>query len=280
MKRRLLIVLFALAFAVSLSAVASSAAAGGSVPVNYVGINFAPITTWASSNYNWATGALTPGTASASVFSTTNAVQNNVSDPSPPDPNGFGTFLGTARPVKSPTGGGSVLFEQSICATGYPTCLSDGSLTYGDMVMYPLRGSTLDQLTNLATDYYAEHGCFSGGSPRFSVVLSNALGQTRTIQVYLGTYPAYNDCPPPDTWLNTGNLATDAAGPRWDSTQIGGTFYGTYSEAVALADAQGYTIDEIILVTDGGWSPGSGGNQTFLFRNIQTNGLTRFPRAS
>ncbi|HZT93731.1 MAG TPA: hypothetical protein VE985_04555 [Gaiellaceae bacterium] len=265
-------------FIVTALCLVGAASADTSLPANYVSVNFAPITTTTSSNYDWSTGAVTPGTASASVYSSANAVQNAVHDPSPPDPNGYGTFLGTARPVKSPTGGGSVLFEQSTCITGFPTCLSDGSLTYGYMVMYPLRGSLLSQLTNLATDYYRENGCFSGGSPRFSIVMSNGVNQNREVQVYLGTFPAFNDCPPQETWLSTGNLVTDPQ-LRWDSSQIGGTFYGTYSEAATLADTQGYTIDEIILGTDGGWSPGSGGNQSFLFRNIQMNGLTRFPRS-
>lgn len=262
---------------VALTGFVGSASGGTSLPVNYVGVNFAPITSTTSSNYNWSTGTLTPGTASASVFSTANAVQNSVADPSPPDPNGYGTFLGTAGPTQSPTGRGAVLFEQSLCAAGYPNCLTDGSLTYGYMVMYPLRGDTLDQLTNLATEYYVENGCFGGGSPRFSIVMSNAVNKNKEVQVYIGTPPAFNDCPTRDTWQPTGNLATDSAGTRWDTSQIGGSFYSTYSAAVALADAQGYKIDEIILGTDGGWDPTTGGNQTFLFQKIQTNGLTRFP---
>lgn len=264
----------------ALSAAAGPAAANSSLPANYVGINFAPITTTTSSNYNWSTGVVTPGTASASMFSTTNVVQNAVHDPSPPDPNGYGTFIGTARPVQSPTGGGSVLFEQSTCLDGFPMCLSDGTLTYGDMVMYPLRGDTLDQLTNLATDYYVKSGCFGGGSPRFQIDMSNG----ENIFVYLGTPPAFNDCPPPDTWLTTGNLASDSAGPRWDTSQLcPGTFYNTYSGAVTCADTLGLTINAVFLITDGGWSGNNAGGeagQTFLFRNIETNGLTRFPRAS
>jgi hypothetical protein len=277
--RRTLLALSTAGVAVMLTALAGSASAGTSLPVNYVGLNFAPITTSTSHNYNWSTGALTSGTASASVFSTANAVQNTVHDPSPPDPNGFGTFLGTARPVKSPTGGGAVLYEQSVCVEGYPTCLGDGTFTYGDMVMYPLRGATLDQLQFLATQYYVEHGCFGGGSPRFSIVMSNAV-DTVEIHVYLGMYPNYMDCPPPGVWLSTGNFATDAAGPRWDTSQIDGTFYNTYTGAVTLADALGYRIDEILLVTDGGWfgaNAGTPDGQTFLFQDIQTNGLTRFP---
>src|SRR2546425_10941658 len=73
-----------------------------STPVNYIDVNFSPITTSTSYNYNWSTGTLTLGTASASVYSTLNVLENSVSDPTPPEPNGYGTFIGTARPVKSP----------------------------------------------------------------------------------------------------------------------------------------------------------------------------------
>src|SRR5579863_6768405 len=78
------------------------------LPVNHIGINFSPITTSTSYNYNWSTGALTLGSATGSMSSSQNAVESQVSDPTPPDPNGYGTFIGTARPTKSPTGGGAV----------------------------------------------------------------------------------------------------------------------------------------------------------------------------
>jgi hypothetical protein len=122
-----------------------------SMPVNYIGINFSPTTTSTSYNYDWSAGTMTLGTAIGSVYSTQGILANQVADPTPPDPNGYGTFIGTARPVKSPTGGGAVLYEQSVCGSGYPSCFADGTFTYADMVMYPLRGATLDQLTNLQT---------------------------------------------------------------------------------------------------------------------------------
>jgi hypothetical protein len=272
MRKKLLGVLLVTLLAASVT----PAFADSSPPVNYISANFDPITSSTSYNYDWSTGTLTAGTATASVFSTANVFQAVVADPTPPDPNGLGTFIGTARPVRSPTGGGAVLYEQSACPTGYPTCFFDGTFTDGYMVMYPLRGATLDQLTYLATQYYVEAGCFGGGSPRFSVVMSNATSKNREVQVYLGTYPAFADCPPPG-WMSTGNLATDSAGLRWDSTQIGGPFYGTYSAAVTLANAQGYTVNEVILGTDGGWSgTNPATTQTFLFQKIQVNGLTRF----
>ncbi len=259
-----------------------------STPVNYIGINFSPITTSMSYNYDWSTGTLTLGTATASVYSTENALENSISDPKPPDPNGYGTFIGTARPVKSPTGGGAVLYEQSVCGTGYPTCFGDGTFTYGYMVMYTMRGATLDQLTNLQTMYYVDDGatgsnCFGGGSPRFDIVVSNGTGTLPEIHVYLGTPPAFAECPAKNTWLATGNFATDAAGLRWDTSQVcPGTFYNTYSGAVACANAGGYKISAILVSTDGGWFGTNQGpnmtGQTFLFSNIQVNQVTRFPQ--
>jgi hypothetical protein len=290
--KRLFLTFISLTFA--MLAVPSALLFAQSTPVNIIGVNFSPITTSTSYNYNWSTGTMTLGSAAASVSSTQNILENNVSDPTPPEPNGYGTFLGTARPLKSPTGGGAVLYEQSVCGSGYPTCFADGTFTYGDMVMYPLRGSTLDQLTNLQTDYYVDGGnpdsnCFGGGSPRFDIVVSNGTeagpANLPEIHVYLGTYPAFADCPTKDTWLSTGNFATDLAGPRWDTSSIcPGTFYNTYSGAVACANGLGYTINAILVSTDGGWfgtnqGPSSAGQgQTFLFRNIQTNQLARFPQ--
>ena len=288
MKTSKAIVLLTSLTVIALAASATPALADSSTPLNYVGVNFAPITTSISSNYDWSTGELTAGTATGSVSSTANVLEGAVSDPTPPAPNGYGTFIGTARPVRNPTGGGAVLYEQSVCGT--PTCFVDGTFTYGYMVMYAMRGSTLDQLTNLQTMYYVDDGgvgsnCFGGGSPRFDIVLSNGttlgLNNLPEIHVYLGTYPAFADCPAKNTWTSTGQLATDSAGLRWDSSSILGSFYGTYSEAVTLADAQGYTIDSILVSTDGGWSGTNAGptgtGQTFLFQDIQTNSLTRFP---
>lgn len=284
MKERLRIAIRLRSLFVMLFAALLTSAFGQSTPVNYISANFSPITTTTSYNYDWSTGTLTPGTATGTVFSTANVMQNLVSDPTPPDPpNGFGTFIGTARPVKSPTGGGAVLYEQSICGTGYPTCFADGTFTYGYMVMYPLRGSTLDQLTDLETMYYVDDGalgsnCFGGGSPRFDILMSNG----NEIHVYFGTYPAFADCPPKNQWLATGNFATDTAGPRWDTSQVcPGTFYNVYSGAVACANAAGLAINAILVSTDGGWfgtnQGPNGTGQTFLFQEIRTNQVTRFP---
>jgi len=154
--------------------------------------------------------------------------------------------------------------------------------------MYPLRGATLDQFTNLQTDYYADDGetgsnCFGGGSPKFSIEVSNGTGTLPKIHLYLGTYPSFTDCPPHNMWFSTGNFASDSAGLRWDTSQIcPGTFYNNYSVAVTCADSLNYKINAILVGTDGGWSGTNAGpmgsGQTLLFRNIQVNQVTRFSR--
>jgi hypothetical protein len=246
-----------------------------STPVNYIGVNFAPIYSTTSYNYDWSTGTLTEGTATGSVFSTANTFEALVSDPSPPDPNGFGTFIGTARPTRFD--GETVVYTQSVCP-GWPamSCLFDGSLTFGYIVLYNVRGKTLDQLTTLATMYNIQDGDCGGGSPRFSIIMSSG----QEIFVYIGPPPNFTGCTK-DSWETTGNFADDGAGLRWDTSQIcAGSFYNTYSGAIACANIFGLTINSIFLGTDGGWSPTGGapnGNQTVLFKSIQVNSVTRFP---
>ncbi|HWC72749.1 MAG TPA: hypothetical protein VG454_02355 [Gemmatimonadales bacterium] len=247
---------------------------GSSTPVDYLGVNFGPIVSTTSYNYDWETGELTEGTATGSVSSTTNALEARIVDPSPPDPNGFGTFIGTAHPTRFD--GETVVYTQSSCPS-WPlfTCLADGTFTFGYMVMYNLRNKPLDDLTYLATMYNIQSGDCGGGSPRFGVVMSSG----QEIHVYIGEPPAFTGCVT-NSWQATGNFATDLAGLRWDTSQIcPGTFYNTYSGAIACADAAGLVINSIWVGVDGAWSSGGApdGNQTVLFKEIQVNNVTRFP---
>jgi hypothetical protein len=247
-----------------------------STPVNYISVNFSPITTTQSYTYDFATGTISASTATATVFSTLNLFQNTINaDPPSSTPNGYGTFIGTAQPVTY--SGGAVLYEQSVCGSGYPTCFSDGTFTFAAFVTYNTRGLMLDQLTNLQTMYNVQSGCFGCGSPRFQIGMSDG----KNIFVYFGTYPEFADCPTSNTWSSTGQFASDSAGLRWDTSQIcPGTQYNDYTGAITCADSFGLTINAISIVTDGGWfgtNAGSSNGQTFLFQQIQLNGVTRFP---
>jgi len=250
-----------------------------STPVNYFGANFTSVTTTLSYNYDFLTGALVPGTATATALAINNIFLTRVSDPTPPDSRNGATFFGTAEPVHFCDSNGvcdTVVYEQSVSQPGI--------FTFGGFVTRNVKGDTLDQLTYLASQYYIQYGCDGGGSPRFQIDMSNG----NNIFVYFGTYPAFADCLPSNTWQPacpatqcvTPNMASDSAGLRWDSTQIGGPFYGTYSTAVTLANSQGLTISSVSVITDGGWSNGNAGTsngQTFYFQSVQVNGVTRFP---
>ena len=258
-----------------------------STPVNYIGVNFNPITTTVSYNYNFQTGKLTPGTATATALAIGNIFLTVISDPTPPDPANGATFFGTAKPEHFCTSKrvcDTVVYEQSVCPT-YPSCFSDGTFTFGGFVMRNVQGDTLGQLTYLASQYYIQHGCDGGGSPRFQIDMSNG----KNIFVYFGTSPNFQDCTPSNTWqpacptaqCTTPNMASDSAGLRWDDSQLTcGTFYQTYSLAVACANSLGLTISSVSAITDGGWfstNAGTANGQTFLFRNLQINSVTRFP---
>jgi len=234
--------------------------------INYVGTNFGPYTSSTSYDYDFATGTLTDSTSTVSIFSSsTGTLQTMFSLDPPRDPNGFGTFIGTARPYRfCSTTCDTVLYEQSALT---PT------FTYAYIVMYNLRGATLDQITALATQYYVKTGDCGGGSPRFSIVMSNGA----EVHVYLGPFPNYTLCTQGVWHSEEGNLVTNPEA-RWDSTQLGGSFYGTYSEAVLLANTEGLTISAILVSTDSGWfGINTVTTETILFRNIQVNGVTRFP---
>ncbi len=273
--------------ALSLAIGMSTAKADSTTPLNYVGTNFT-ITPPISFNYDFLTGLLTPGTLTASASGHNNQMTTTSSDTTPPDNRHGATFFGTAEPQRFCDSSGScdtVVYQQSVCPS-YPTCFSDGSFTFGGFVTRNLHGSTLDQLTFLATEYYTQSGCDGGGSPRFQIDMSNGAN----IQVYFGTSPEFSDCDPnswqqacPATQCPTPNMASDTAGTRWDDSQltcVGHTFYQTYSQAVACANSLSLTISDISIITDGGWSNGNAGTangQTFLYRNIQINSTTRFP---
>src|SRR2546425_2761305 len=262
-----------------------------STPVNYVSANFTPITTTVSYSYDFVTAALIPGTATATALATNNIFLTVINDPTPPDPTNGATFFGTAKPEHfcDSSGCDTVVYTQSFCSPWPNTCLSAGTFTFGGFVTRNARGLTLDQLTTLATQYNVQDGNCSVGSPRFTLDMVNPAGVHNTIHVYIGDLATIFQSCPTGSWTQDtsvadpgGNYATDSAGNRWDiSHYCTPTYpYATYSAAVTCADGLGLTISSIYLVTDGSWSSNAGapgGTQTVLFRNIQVNGVTRFP---
>src|SRR2546429_595539 len=153
-----------------------------STPANYISINFSPIITTVSYNYNFLTGKLTQGTATATALVINNAFLTLVSDSKSDPNNGFGTFFGTARPVRFDHD--TVVYTTSHCP-GWPafTCLSDGTLTFGGFVMVHHFGGVLDQLTTLATQYNIQAGDCGGWSPTGGASSGTQTVLFRSIQV-------------------------------------------------------------------------------------------------
>jgi hypothetical protein len=145
---------------------------------------------------------------------------------------------------------------------GGATANSDGSVTLVSNSTDPFSGIRFDvpsgtqfnELTNLSTTIVsAECG---GGSPRFTI---DFVGTSNNVHVYLGTYPAFDTCAAGPT----GDLL-ESGDARFDLTQFGGPFYGTYAQALSLVG--GLTVDEVRFVVDSGWMF-SGDGQTVVVRN-------------
>ena len=126
--------------------------------------------------------------------------------------------------------------------------------------------TTLNDLTNLATDYnFTENSC-GAGSPRFQVNLEDPnSADTGNMFVYIGTPPNYTDCPM-NVWTSTGNLVAPAS--LVDTTQLdGGMPYDPYADA--LVKYGDYLVTGVQLVADGEWM--FSGDQVVLVDNVEIN---------
>src|SRR5262249_27580026 len=126
---------------------------------------------------------------------------------------------------------------------------------YGGIAFSPRKGLTFSGIKQLNADYMLAAGTLGGGSPPVPVNIRGGDGNfVGNVFVYLGTPPNFMD----DTqgWQTTGNLikATDL---RYDTSQVGGTFYDDYAGAVDLVG--GAEVLGIQLVVDGGWGPWADG---------------------
>ena len=128
----------------------------------------------------------------------------------------------------------------------------------------PSEVSTFVDLSVLSADVNVTDDDCAGGGPRFQVRVDTGSG-LKNIFVYIGPEPNYTGCTP-NTWVNSGDLL-DAA-RKIDTSQLGGTFYDTYANA--LTNYGSYPVVSISLVTDSGWAFGDG-EQTVRVDNVLVN---------
>ncbi len=163
---------------------------------------------------------------------------------------------------------GSAVNDDGVIKTVSNTSNTSTADDFGGISFDDANGTTFGSLTELSTDYNVTDDDCGWGSPRFQVRIDTNGDSVAdgSIFIYMGPVPSFTGCMQ-DMWVNTGNLigSTDT---RFDLTQFGGPFYGTYSDALALLGDD--TILRISLVTDGGGSQ-IDGEQEVWFDNTVIN---------
>lgn len=137
---------------------------------------------------------------------------------------------------------------------------SSGTLGWG-AIGFAASGLRLRDVTYLSTEYEFTLGSCFGGSPRFTIGVSN--GGTKEIYFYMGPPPSYVGCAS-SVWTSTGNLATPSS-PVDDSHLPGGSSAEPYSQV--LADYGNDKVVYIAIDLDSGWA----GSETALFDDTQIN---------
>jgi hypothetical protein len=120
------------------------------------------------------------------------------------------------------------------------------------------------QITTLSAAYNFTQGNCHGGSLRWSVRVS----PTQSVFIYYGDYPNFTNCSAP---TQSGANMIGLADLRYDTSQVGGTFYDSYAGAMALVG--GMAIVRASLVLDSGW----GGDQVLTLTSATVNSNTFVP---
>lgn len=169
-------------------------------------------------------------------------------------------------------GGIPVMFELSSAST--PAVFesigsdSDAANDYAYMSFSP-SSLTFNQITTLRTDYQFTLGDCHGGSLRWSI--STVAGPT--LFIYYGSPPQFGNggvggCTGdgPGSVDQSGMNMIGLPDLRYDTSQFpGGTFYDTYTDAVALMGS--LPLSSVSLVLDGGWA----GDQRAIVANTTVN---------
>ena len=137
---------------------------------------------------------------------------------------------------------------------------------YSFLSFTPASTLLFNQITNLSAVYAFTEGNCHGGSLRWSIRVS----PTQSVFVYYGDYPNFTDCTS-GTNNQTGLNMISFPDARFDTSQVGGTFYDTYSNALALVGEM--PITRASLVLDSGW----GGDQNLTLTSASVNSNTFVP---
>jgi hypothetical protein len=171
----------------------------------------------------------------------------------------------------------STLFGGATTENGYAVLESSATVPFSGISFDDANGMTLADLATLSTDYNVTDDDCGGGSPRFQIRLdenNNGISDVGdgNVFVHIGPSPSFTDCA--TGWQSTGNLVGTTDTGRVDSSQVGGSTFGTWADAETAAG--GLNILSISLVADGSWSAqatNGDGEQTIWVDNTNIDGM-------
>jgi hypothetical protein len=127
-------------------------------------------------------------------------------------------------------------------------------------------GTGIADITRLSFDTFYETGVScGGGSPRFQLAVDTDGDGTSNgnVFVYAGPYPNFNLCPD-GAWAHEDLMAGTL---NWDSTQLGGPFYGTQADAISAGGAS--IVLRATAVWDSWWQ--APGRSVIWLDNLRVN---------
>ena len=187
---------------------------------------------------------------------------NTTSVQQPINTNGSSNFKSNGKaviPVKFSlaTGTGPFVFESIGSDTDADNDYSFASFTPSSPLLF-------SEITDLSAAYAFTLGDCHGGALRWSVRVS----ATQSVFIYYGALPNFTDC---TTTSQSGTNLIALTDLRFDTSQVGGTFYDNYLGALALVGTM--PIVRASLALDGGWA----GGQRLTLSSATVNGNTFTP---
>jgi hypothetical protein len=116
---------------------------------------------------------------------------------------------------------------------------------YSFLSFTPASPILFSEITNLSAVYAFTVGNCHGGALRWSVRVS----ATESVFIYYGDHPNFTDC---ITNSQSGTNLLSLTDLRFDTTQVGGTFYDNYAGALALVGNM--PVLRASLLLDAGWA--------------------------
>jgi hypothetical protein len=141
---------------------------------------------------------------------------------------------------------------------------TDTENDYSFLSFTPASTLLFSDITNLTATYNFTQGDCHLGALRWSVRVS----PSQSVFIYYGGLPNFTNCTSP---TQTGANMINLSDLRYDTSQVGGTFYDSYAHAVSLVG--GMAVIRASLVLDGG----SSGDQVMTLAGATVNSNTFVP---